>query len=218
MRVHLASITHRHGTSQYAGSSREELIEKLGVYCRENDENKLLDHAVSDEEIVSRYFSEENYGSNEYVDFADDEEITVDVSTMVRMFAALGNPGMAEGSVDLHDAIAKATLLSEPMIDYEGAARAQGWQLLDIAGGGQTFLRESQVGGDTQMDRCAPDWSSLCGNHDIGTDDFEQQPTGFFAISQGLADCLPLEERVVRDLAGMIIWARAGETVRGLAR
>lgn len=148
MRVHLASITHKHGTNLYAGGSRAELMEKLARYCRDNDGNKLLDHSMPDEELFDAYFEAEHYGSNEWVEFDDSEEVLVDVTKLVEMLLQNHQTGMVEGSHGLHDAIEKAAIL-----DQGGANR-------------------------------------------------------FYSISDELADCLTKDERVVRDLAGMTIWAR----------
>lgn len=148
MRVHLASITHKHGTNLYAGGSRAELMEKLARYCRDNDDSNLLVHSLPDEELFEAYFDDANYGEIERVEFDDSEEVLVDVTRLVEMLLQNHQTGMVEGSQDLHDAIEKAAIL-----DQGGANR-------------------------------------------------------FYAISNELAECLAKEERVVRDLAGMTIWAR----------
>lgn len=76
MKIWLAAITHKHGTSVYAAVSRDRLIHELYGYVKSWWHRELQEEPFPDgmpqEEVVDLYFEKLDY---EYLEFIDETEL-----------------------------------------------------------------------------------------------------------------------------------------------
>lgn len=125
--------------------------------------------------------------------------IRCDVSDMVRTLAADWNVDYVnEGMDELHAQAQELVALR----DYEAAARAEGWTEDD-----HEISRPDPDSDDEDAREYADDWKDACeacGAEPEGVPAIEHH-----AISTWLADKLESKgERIERDFAGLIVWAR----------
>lgn len=121
---------------------------------------------------------------------------------MSSLVATLASGGIAETrDAALSGLIAQATELTFSTCDYESAAREAGWSKTE----GGTWVWDGQTG-DPEWDTA--DTAELaCQASDI--EPHELEVFEHWAVSTWLADKLEAKgERVDRDFAGLIVWAR----------
>jgi hypothetical protein len=128
-------------------------------------------------------------------------EVHLCLSGMVSALAAgYGDSGQAR---DLAALCEQAWELSSPIPDYEEAAIEAGWKHQEREEGGQNVYID-ETDGQTW---CADDWQELCQDHDI--EPYDREIYEHWAVSSWLADKLEAQgEKVDRDFAGLIVWAR----------
>lgn len=120
--------------------------------------------------------------------------VRANLTNLVEMLAGSDYEHGADGVGSLMD---QADELSEPAVDYEGAARAAGW-----AQGTQIFRVDSD-----QEILVADDWEDACGQDDLRAK--ETSYGSFWAVSAALANKLCAHgERLDLDFANQLIWAR----------
>lgn len=117
------------------------------------------------------------------------------------LVATLAGADYAHGADDLGGLMDQAMELASPVLDYEGAAREAGWSKTE----GGTWVWDGQTG-DPEWDTA--DTAELaCQASDI--EPHELEVFEHWAVSTWLADKLEAKgERVDRDFAGLIVWAR----------
>lgn len=117
----------------------------------------------------------------------------------------------------LSDLCEQAAELASPVLDYEGAAREAGWKVTRLEDGageteteyftwrGEDAKKPDAETGTTPSETEA--WQMACKND--GLDPHENEVFEHWAVSSWLADKLEAKgERVDRDFAGLIVWAR----------
>lgn len=105
----------------------------------------------------------------------------------------------------------QASELCSPVLDYEEAARQEGWKTSDS---GQTFINERNIDPETKQceaseadPRDATGWEDLCNEFSI--DPYEREIFEHWIVSPWLADKLEAEgERIDKDFAGLCVWGR----------
>lgn len=130
-----------------------------------------------------------------------DRHIRAEMTPLIEMLAGAD---YEHGADDVGSLMDQAEALSEPLVDYESAARAAGW-----AEGAQIFRVD-----DDQEILVADDWQDACAE-----DELEAKETAFgsfWGVSTWLASKLSARgERLDLDFANQLVWARP-ETRPGL--
>jgi hypothetical protein len=142
------------------------------------------------------------------------QEVLLCVSHLVSTLAAGYGSAIPGEPGDLADMIEQAFELASPIPDYESAAREAGWQFSGIAHDGAGFQQfwnptdptldfwEASVPHEKPLA-----WEDLCRENDI--DPYDREVFEHWAVTSWLADKLEAKgEKVDRDFAGMIVWAR----------
>ena len=113
------------------------------------------------------------------------------VSTLAAGYGAIERPNQWSDLTSLSDLTEQAFELASPIADYEEAAREAIRQFP-----GRFLDAES-----------ATDWPAFCDLHDI--EPYDREVYEHWIVSNWLADKLEAKgEKVDRDFAGMIVWAR----------
>lgn len=130
-----------------------------------------------------------------------DREVHYCVSSLVHTLASsYGDYGRG----DLGDLVEQAFELSTAIPDYENAAWEEGWRKVDDDDAPGNFV---QGEGENAEWSNADDWEELCNANRI--DPHEREVYEHWIVSRWLADKLEAHgEKVDRDFAGMIVWAR----------
>lgn len=133
--------------------------------------------------------------------------------TVDRRPQVYGGGGLVESAArNLALLTEQAVELASPIPDYEEAAREAGWRIDPGAGG---FRNITLAGGvddeDDAIPTVTPDdpdaWARLC--EEYGIDPYDRDVFEHWAVSSWLADKLEAKgEKVDRDFAGLIAWAR----------
>jgi len=124
-----------------------------------------------------------------------DREVVYCVSSLVSTLAeAYGQSGAVGDIAELSE---QAFELSTPIPDYEEAAREEGWEETDD--GWQLRQDGEYLSADDPEEACTMS----------GIDPHEREVYEHWIVSRWLADKLEAHgEKVDRDFAGMIVWAR----------
>lgn len=123
-----------------------------------------------------------------------DRHIRADVTPLIEMLAGAD---YEHGADDVGSLMDQAEALSEPLVDYESAARAAGW-----AEGAQIF----RVDHDQEI-LVADDWQDACAEGELEAK--ETAFGSFWAVSPWLASKLSARgERLDLEFANQLIWAR----------
>lgn len=111
--------------------------------------------------------------------------------------------GTPFGQNDLNDLVEQARELAAPLSDWEEAAMQAGW-LRETARitGNVVFRHESE-----KTVYMYDGWQDLCETNDI--EPYDREVFEHWIVSSWLADKLEAKgEKVDRDFAGMVVWAR----------
>lgn len=135
------------------------------------------------------------------------QEVIYCVSSLVSTLTGNGLNGDLDGP--LGDLCEQAAELSTPIPDYEEAAREAGWRVEKAHGSWWAYhddedLSEAQ---DAHCDTPDEAWRSAC---DVsGIEPHDREVYEHWIVTDWLADKLEAKgEKVDRDFAGMIVWAR----------
>lgn len=143
-----------------------------------------------------------------------DKHIRADVTTHVKAWNGNGKPAKYFGpTADLENALSqKAQALSAPFLDYEAAARADGWEphteTAGLPNGGKGWVINPIPGNLSRLHALrAASWKDACEQNN--TAPHEIPVIGHYIVTSELADKLEARgERVERDFGGNIVWAR----------
>lgn len=134
------------------------------------------------------------------------QNVHVCLSSLVVMLGGLASSGVVTAATstreqaDLCDA---AAYLQVPVLDYEEAARQEGWGWDAPA----SEWRQNDNGDGFDAISTALDWEDLCMEQCISP--CEREIFEHWAVSEWLAEKLEAKgERVDRDFAGLCVWGR----------
>lgn len=128
------------------------------------------------------------------------------VATLAQGYDAIG---MDKDAMGLSALTEQAWELASPVLDYEEAARQEGWEPFFDAFGVPCWSQE----GDGNTFAAAHDGQTLC--EEFGIEAYEWEVYEHWIVSPMLAEKLvAIGERVDQDFAGLCVWAR---TVTGQA-
>lgn len=123
------------------------------------------------------------------------------VSTLAQGYGALLTPPTSRAVRNLAE---QASELAAPVLDYEEAARQDGWRRMGVESDRFIIFKKGTPITDTIH---AATWGELCELQNL--DPYEWEVYEHWAVSQWLADKLIAQgERVDTDFAGLNIWAR----------
>jgi len=135
-----------------------------------------------------------------------DREVVYCISSLVYTMAqAYGH----EGPKDVQDMAEQAFELSTALPDYEEAAEQNGATLFQDDDGDWKWKDEDGNESDDFWSDKADAAQNYCEKNRVDTDDYGREVYEHWIVSRWLADKLQERgERVDRDFAGMIVWAR----------
>jgi hypothetical protein len=134
------------------------------------------------------------------------------VSTLAQGYGAIASSGATVHNIKPAAALAEMTEqafeLACPIDDWEEAAFQAGWSLRYRMQDDPYFFHEEHGESDIDADAVEPwHWQDLCEQFDI--DPYQREVFEHWIVSDWLADQLEARgEKVDRDFAGMIVWAR----------